>query len=133
MFSGDGLFCRVVDYDVISNDDLGFFVVPPNILYKGNGEREVFKLRPPPRSKKREVPGYLAIRCRRATQYDKEFLEEFKASHTEKSDNVANTLSIARAAEGGRSNLRSVMTKNAKIDKDGNKRVRCVFPCFQSS
>lgn len=117
LFAGDGLFCRVVDYDVISSDDLGMFVVPPDVLYKANGEREVFKLRPPPRSNKEEVPGDLAIRCRRATLYDKEFMKEF-AQAAAKADTAA-TLTA-----GGQSDLKSILGRNEKTDKTGMKKFK---------
>lgn len=119
LFAGDGLFCRVVDYDVISSDDLGYFVVPPDVLYKGNGEREVFKLKAPPRCKG-EVPGYLAIRCRRATQYDKEFMKEFESSEAAKSD----TVSAATTSEGGKSNLKSIIETKVKVDKNGVRKFK---------
>jgi len=122
LFAGDGLFCRVVDYDVISSDDLGYFVVPPDILYNAIGAREVFKLKPPPRSKGSEVPGFLGVRCRRATQYDKDFMKEFESSQAVKTD----TMSAATIGEGGKSNLSSILERNVKTDKSGIKRVRCV-------
>ena len=119
LFAGDGLFCRVVDYDVISNDDLGMFVVPPAVLYTANGEREVFKLKPPPRSKEKEVPGYLAIRCRRATQYDKDFMKEFESSQA-----AGKVDAISMASLGGKSDLQSLIGRNEKTDKTGIKKVR---------
>jgi hypothetical protein len=120
LFAGDGLFCRVLDYDVLSSDDLGYFVVPPDLLYKGNGEREVFKLKAPPRSKG-EVPGYVAIRCRRATQYDKEFMKEFESSAEAAK---ADTVSAATTSEGGKSNLKSIIETKVKVDKSGVRKVR---------
>ena len=118
LFAGDGLFCRVVDYDVLSSDDLGYFVVPPDVLYKANGEREVFKLKSPPRSKG-EVPGHLAIRCRRAKQYDKEFMKEFESSEAAKAD----TVSAATVSEGGKSDLKSILETKVKVDKTGIRKV----------
>lgn len=118
LFAGDGLFCRVVDYDVISNDDLGMFVVPPSVLYTANGEREVFKLKPPPRSKLKEVPGHLAIRCRRATQYDKDFMQEFESSQV-----AAKIDTISTASLGGKSDLQSLIGRNEKTDKSGIRKV----------
>jgi hypothetical protein len=119
LFAGDGLFCRVVDYDVLSSDDLGYFVVPPIVLYKGNGERVEFKLKAPPKSKG-DVPGHLAIRCRRATQYDKEFMEELKSSEAPK---ATSTHSIANLSAGGKSNLMSIIEKRVMVDKTGVKKV----------
>lgn len=118
LFAGDGLFCRVVDYDVISSDDLGMFVVPPDVLYTASGEREVFKLKPPPRSKRKEVPGHLAIRCRRATQYDKDFMKEFESSQA-----AAKVDTMSTATLGGKSDLQSLMGRNEKTDKTGIKKV----------
>jgi hypothetical protein len=109
----------VVDYDVLSSDDIGYFVVPPDVLYKGNGERVEFKLKAPPRSKGGDVPGHLAIRCRRATQYDKDFMEEFKISEAPKTS----TISIATLSEGGKSNLMSIIERRVMIDKAGIKKV----------
>lgn len=113
----------MVDYDVMSSDEMGFFVVPPDMLYRADGEREVFKLKPPPRSRRREVPGHLAIRCRRATEYDKEFLKELKSSEAENSNSVSKSMSAATAVEGGKSNLRSILSRNVKVDKNGVKKV----------
>jgi len=110
-----------MDYDVVSNDDLGMFVVPPDVLYKANGEREVFKLKPPPRRYKEEVPGHLAIRCRRATQYDKDFMQEFELSQKEAK---TETLSMATLAAGGQSDLKSILGRTKKTDKAGITRYK---------
>lgn len=103
---------------MLSSDDLGYFVVPPDVLYKANGEREVFKLKAPPRSKG-EVPGHLAIRCRRATQYDKEFMKEYESEAAK-----ADTVSAATTSEGGKSNFKSIIETKVKTDKSGLKQVR---------
>ena len=106
---------------MISSDELGMFVVPPHVLYKANGEREVFKLKPPPRSKREEVPGHLAIRCRRATQYDREFMKEYESSQVVAK---ADAFSAATLAAGGQSDLKSILGRNEKTDKTGIKKVR---------
>jgi C2 domain len=78
LFLSDGLQCTVVDFDKMGGDEkLGEFYIPPHTIYEGKGERTEFKLLPPPKSKKDEVPGFVAIRVRRATEYDLRFMAEY--------------------------------------------------------
>lgn len=120
LFAGDGLCCFVRDYDVLSNDEMGHFIVPPSLLYQANGEREVFKLQPP-LGKTKEVPGYVAIRCRRATDYDKKFMKEYALAEKDKPEDAT---SIAQSSQGGKSTIQSIISRNSKVDKIGQKKVR---------
>lgn len=72
LFQKGGLTFFVEDANTFSKDDLlGLVKVAPATLYKANGERMEFKL---------NTKGYLALRCRRATERDKEFMSEYKKS-----------------------------------------------------
>ena len=67
-----GLTLTVMDYDAITADSvLGAVVIPPHDIYNGNEERKVYTLKT---QDKDETDGTIAIRVRRATDYDKEFL-----------------------------------------------------------
>lgn len=117
LFLLEGLACIVKDYDRMgANEPLGVIRIPALALYKANGERMVYKLQPPPGSRVSEVPGYLAIRCRRATDHDKEFMKGHEAS-----------LKAVAAIEHPptvTSNIRSIVTRYEKVEKDGTKKVR---------
>lgn len=81
LFLEDGMKFLVKDFDQFgSNETLGLVHVPPRTLYRANGERMEFKLQPVPGKTAGEVPGYLAIRCRRATTYDKTFMQGMQSS-----------------------------------------------------
>ena len=112
----DGLGFLIRDYDRLGADEnLGFVRVPPAALYRARGERMEYKLEPPPGSTDGEVPGYLAVRCRRATDNDQKFMEGYVAS-----------LKAVAAQEHPptvTSNIRSIVTRNKKLDPNGIKRV----------
>jgi hypothetical protein len=116
LFLSEGLTFLIKDYDLVGrNESLGLIVVSPQDLYAGKGERMEFKLEPPPGSNKKEVDGYMAIRVRHATEYDKKFIEGYKQS-----------LRAASAPEHPRSvnsDLRSIVTRKYKTDKTGTKQV----------
>jgi hypothetical protein len=116
LFLSEGLTCLIKDYDRVGrNEALGAIVVPPQDLYAAKGERMELKMQPPPGSKEKEVHGFMAIRVRRATVYDKKFIEGYKQS-----------LRAASAPEHPRtvnSDLRSIVTRQYKTDKTGTKQV----------
>ena len=117
LFINDGLAFVVKDYDSIGSDEpLGFATVHPSVLYQAKGERMEFKLQAPPGTKRKKAKGYLAIRCRRATDYDKKFMAE----HTE-TKKAVNAVSHPVTMN---SNLRSIVLRNSKVEKDGTKKVR---------
>ena len=69
------------DYDQFGgNETLGLVHVPPRTLYRAKGERMEFKLQPVPGKTSDEVPGHLAIRCRRASKSDQTFMESYEKS-----------------------------------------------------
>jgi hypothetical protein len=106
----------VKDYDQIGqNEVLGCVAVPPAVLYKAKGERMEFKLQTAPGAIHTDTPGFLAVRCRRATDYDKKFMENY----IESKDAVAPVMHTMT----GNSNLRSIITRNQRVEKDGTKKV----------
>ena len=112
------------DYDSVGKSDLlGIVAIGPRVLYGANGERMEFKLLPPP-GIANEVPGFLAIRCRRATDYDKQFMADI--NRLEKSDllGVKNAVKNASGASGGSSNIKSLVTKRSRIVKKGEQKLR---------
>lgn len=78
----DCLVFQVKDYDTVSrNDVLGRVEVSGKTLCEANGERMVFKLEPPEEFKHLDA-GFLNLRCRPVTPYDRKFLD-FAAGKTE--------------------------------------------------
>jgi hypothetical protein len=119
LFLSEGLLCILYDYDQLGqNEKLGAITIPPKTLYEATGQRMEFKLGPSP-GKTKDVPGYLAIRCRRATDYDLKFMEDLKIG--KKSDLLGLKASGDKAidAKGGASNLKSLMSRNTRIERDG--------------
>lgn len=81
LFLEDGLTLLVKDFDQFGgHETLGVVHVSPRKLYLGKGERMEFKLQPVPGKTANEVSGYLAVRCRRATEHDKNFMEGYENS-----------------------------------------------------
>jgi hypothetical protein len=73
-----------------------------------------FKLQPVPGKTGDEVPGYLAIRCRRATVYDKNFMEGLESSMT--------AIAAPKAPKVYNNAIKSIVTRNKKVE-DGIKKV----------
>lgn len=73
------------------------------------------KLLPPPR-KPGDVPGYIAIRCRRATDYDKHFMTEL--NRPEKGDALG-LGKLDMESKGGAGAIASILTRKAKVVKHG--------------
>lgn len=105
----------VKDFDQFGVDEtLGIVQVQPSTLYKANGERMEFKLQPVPGKTGDEVPGYLAIRCRRATAYDKNFMEGLESSMT--------AIAAPKAPKANINLIKSLRQGNTKVE-DGIKKV----------
>ena len=79
----NGLHIKVKDFDAVGlkNDDLGSITIEPKKLLEAKGERMVFKLNPPLKQEGNDA-GHIAIRCRPATTYDREFLSSLKDKST---------------------------------------------------
>jgi Ca2+-dependent lipid-binding protein len=122
LFRSHGILCILYDYDLAAaNDRLGEITIEPGTIYKGNGSRLEYKLKPPP-GKTSPVPGYLAVRVRLATNHDKQFMYDLQArqSKTRKIE-AANELQL-----GGASNIKSVMSRRQRKRKDGAMEVSIV-------
>lgn len=120
LFLEDGLALLIKDYDQFGhNEMLGAVTLPPTFLYNGRGERREFKLQPPPGSKEEEVPGFIAIRCRRATDYDKNFMNGYEES--------LHAVVSSQNPKTNNSNIKSIVTRHVKNEKDGTRKV-CSFP-----
>jgi len=74
-----GITVTVKDFDIIgANDSLGSVVVPSDIVLKASGERHEFALK-----KDGKDAGFIALRFRPATSYDREFLLSVGGSSTD--------------------------------------------------
>lgn len=115
LFIEDGMKFLVKDFDQFGgNETLGIVHVPPKTLYKANGERMEFKLQPVPGKTTTEVPGYLAIRCRRATAHDKNFIEGFEGS--------LKAVAAPKMPKVTNSAIKSIISRTVKVE-DGIKKV----------
>jgi len=118
LFLSEGLLFTVKDYDAFGSDErLGIFYVAPKVVYESKGER--LELLPTPGAKVKEVPGYIAIRIRRATDDDIKFMDE----HVHKKVRGTPTLSIMSKATdqlGGGGALKSYFSRQARHIKDGD-------------
>jgi hypothetical protein len=140
----EGLLCIVHDFDQVGyHDTLGQIYITPQMLYQALGERIELQLKPPLFNHAVDFAGYLAIRCRRASEYDKDFMKELlerrkKEKREEASPELAKLQNIAKMATesaGGSSNIASMLTKRTKIVKNeqypqGLKMVRTAGWCY---
>jgi hypothetical protein len=91
--SEDGLVFEVKDYDMIgSHDSLGAFKVNAHTLYKWNGERREFALKPLLGHKDRGAEGKIYLRVRRATCDDIRFMKEYNGKKNHKIVAVPNLM-----------------------------------------
>lgn len=109
--SHDGLTFLVLDFDKFgSNEALGAVVIPPREVFLAKGERVEYALKPL-FGQKDYGKGKLAVRIRRATEYDKDFMEKWNSSQKE-------DLKVKMTAtKGGKGTIGSIITRNEKIGK----------------
>ncbi len=125
LFLSEGLVCDLMDFDAVgAHEKLGVVVVPPNVIYEASGKRLEFKLQPP-NEKVKEVPGHLAIRCRKATEYDIEFMKNY---YTEEKGERIFLTDVKNVMGGGI--IHTLVTKNSKKEREGpdagqKKVIRC--------
>jgi hypothetical protein len=120
LFLSNGLTLIVYDYDSLGSDEqLGTVTFTPKEIYDANGEREELKLQPP-HGKAGEVPGHLALRCRRATEHDIHFMTAFKRPDSKKADILGmKKLNKAVESKGGAGAVAAVLTRKIRIAKHG--------------
>lgn len=123
LFRSHGILCIVYDYDLAgANDRLGEITIEPGTIFKGNGDRLEYKLKPPP-GKSSAVPGYLAVRVRLATKHDVLFMEDLKSrkDKARKIEAMAN-----ESQQGGASNIKSIIARRQRKRKDGTTEVSII-------
>ncbi|KAL7573033.1 hypothetical protein ACA910_018725 [Epithemia clementina (nom. ined.)] len=123
LFLSEGLLFTVKDYDTFgANEKLGYFYVSPTLIYKARGERWEFKLLPMQGSKKTKIPGYVGIKCRRATEYDIEFMNE----HVYKSLKTGgmNKMDLTTEQKGGQGALVSYFRRQTRMTKEGRREYK---------
>lgn len=119
LFVEDGMRFIVKDFDQFGKDEiLAICTVNPRVLYLANGERMEIKLLPPNGSKHAEVPGYLVIRCRRASEYDQKFMADYEK--LQKKGGVASY----DHPKSNTSLIKTMVTWNKRKEKDGTTKVR---------
>ena len=125
LFMSDGLLCVVFDFDQVgTHENLGQVYIPPDILYKASEERVELPLKPPSSSTAKSA-GYLAIRCRRASDYDHHFMAELAETRKKEKREAAmpelhkikNLTKLATESAGGSGNVASMLTRRSKIVK----------------
>lgn len=125
LFTSEGLVFILKDFDKLGdNEKLGIVTVPPKMLYQANGERMEFKLQSHG-YKTRQVSGSMAIRCRRASPQDIQFMEEVKKPSSKQFDFLHRAMVEGKT---GVSNIKSILSKRTRIvatgKNAGKKQVR---------
>jgi hypothetical protein len=124
LFISEGLHCFVFDYDQVgSHANLGHVNISPKILYDASEERIEQPLKDPHNGA--DTAGFLAIRCRRASQYDQHFMKELaKTRKNEKLEGtlaelqkIKNLTSLATEMAGGSGNIPSMLKRRSKVVK----------------
>jgi hypothetical protein len=120
LFLSEGLTFIIMEFDALRPSTiLGTVSMAPKDINSSNGERLEFKLNPPPGGPA-TVPGYLAIRCRRASDYDIKFMKSFASSPSNPTD--ATDL-LTPKGNGG--NIATYFRRQTRTAKDGKtKEVR---------
>jgi hypothetical protein len=118
LFLDDGMKFIIKDFDQLGKDEvLGIVNVNPRVVYKATGERMKFKLQPPHGSRQKEVPGYLVVRVRRATDYDQKFMADYiKTKH-------GKGVASYEHPKATTNFVKTMTTFNKKKDRDGTIRV----------
>jgi C2 domain len=144
LFRSEGLLCIVYDYDKFgSNDPLGAVTIPPKTIYDAQGERMELELGPPPGKLQQEEGSYgtLAVRIRRATQYDIEFMENVKKRDkgTIQVPGMKQVIELDDRStfHGGKGNIHSMLSRRYRTCKSGpnmgKREVRFRLPLFHIS
>lgn len=121
LFIEDGMTFLVKDFDQFGgHETLGVVHVPPKTLYLANGERMEFKLQAVPGKTRDEVPGYLALRCRRASAYDKSFMESCEGS--------LQAVAAPKFPKTANNALKSIVSRTIKYE-NGVKKVQLLGIC----
>lgn len=125
LFVSDGLLCVVYDFDQVgSHEHLGQVFIPPKILYEASEERIELALKHHHHNDG-PVLGYLAIRCRRASLYDQNFMRELADTRRKEKreeampelQKIKNLTKLATESAGGSGNVASMLARRTKIVK----------------
>ena len=119
--SYDGLIFEVKDFETIGgNDSLGAFNINARTLYRWNGERREFSLRPLIGQPDYKRSSKIALRVRRATEHDLKFMNEYRSAERK-------AISLPSIGTGTTSALKSILTVNKKREKDGPNKGLTVY------
>lgn len=126
LFRGDGLLCILYDFDKLgANDALGAITIPPKMIFDAKGERMEFQLGKPPVKCHHKVSGYLAMRIRRASQYDIDFMDQLHSNSTKGTISIPGMKGVIELDDqsqfqGGKGNIKSLLTKRSRMPKGVN-------------
>ncbi len=132
LFSGlQGLTFIVYDYDLngIKSDVLGATTLSCQQLFRADEERLEMELKPleiggkiyPKCARKNPDLGKIAIRCRRATDYDKEFMKEFAKDYKKGPRNIQKKgHEFDSLKKAGPTLLKTMTTSNVKTFNEEN-------------
>lgn len=117
LFQGDGLHLFLNDFDSVGkHETLGIAVVSPKKIYNGTGERMELKLQPPSAAVK-EVSGHIAVRCRRASEYDIQFMENLNSKKGPKPHEAL--MPALHIPTTGSNAIKSALSRQHRIAKHG--------------
>ena len=138
LFRSDGLLCILYDFDKLgANDALGAITIPPKMIFDAKGERMEFPLGKPPVRCHHKITGNLAIRIRRASQYDIDFMDQLNCHSNKGTISIPGMKGVIELDDhshfkGGKGNIKSLLTKRSRMPKgatDDAQREYKVRPC----
>ncbi|GKY95229.1 hypothetical protein MPSEU_000485800 [Mayamaea pseudoterrestris] len=124
LFMSEGLLCVVFDFDQVgSHENLGQTYVSPKFLYATSEERTEQSLKHPHNGDAGTAAGFLAVRCRRATDYDKHFMQELAEKRKKEKREEAmpelqklkDLTKLATESTGGSGNFASIIARRSKV------------------
>jgi hypothetical protein len=123
--SHEGLVFEVKDYDAIGDDEsLGFFNVHPRTLHKWpDNERKIFALEPLP-GEKDWKKGRIAVRVRRATEYDVDFMQKYNSKQKRLLGSPLSPSKMMKSTDI----IKDVLTKNSRKERNGTRMEYRVRP-----
>ncbi|KAL7547952.1 hypothetical protein ACHAWF_011221 [Thalassiosira exigua] len=121
--SEEGLVFEVKDYDAIGSDEsLGAFGVTPRTLYRWDGERREFALKP--LVGERDLGrGKVSLRVRRATEHDVEFMRKYEESLARKN----NLIALPNVQTGAAQKMKTMMAVHSKKEKEGPDKGKTIY------
>ena len=123
--ANDGIIMEVKDYDRHTTHSLGAISISPRTIYNWDGERKEFDLKALSGEKK-YGEGKLALRVRRATAHDLEFMKNYQKNKKFDIHDVADDILPKLENSIGGSKLKKLVSTHKKVE--GGQKMYLVRP-----